>query len=145
MIILQYLRPPTVPVTTLLPALSLSNISSNISTCLFVLLMRKLTSNQQTVHFLITLHFSNSAVAQILLSGWHQKLLNPYSSLIFVIITVDTVIFLLLIYSVHTTSIACLSIPGEGSRLCCSSWDFFSFFPVKRFFKGSFSLFYSRI
>ncbi len=68
-------------------------------------------------------------VAQVLFSGRHLKLLNvlldQYSLMftiyIFVIIIVYTVIFLLLIYFVHMTSIACLSVLGEGSLLHCSS------------------------
>ncbi len=52
-------------------------------------------------------------------------LLDPPSSLLFYSLhfchqLVYTVI-LLLIYSVHSTSIACLSVLGEGSLLCCSS------------------------
>ncbi len=46
--------------------------------------------------------------------------------------------FTMLVYAVHTTSIACLSVLGEGSLLSCSSWGFFHFFPVKGFFGGVF-------
>lgn len=36
----------------------------------------------------------------------------------------------MLVYSVHT-SVACLSVQGEESLLCCSSWGFYSIFPVR--------------
>ncbi len=67
-------------------------------------------------------------------------LLDPPSSLMFSDLhfchhnCIESV-FLLLIYPVlRITSIACLSDLGEGSLLCCSSWCFFHFFPVKEFF-----------
>ncbi len=44
----------------------------------------------------------------------------------------------MLIYSVHATFIACLSVQGDGSLLCCSFWGFFHCFPVKVFFFGEF-------
>lgn len=40
----------------------------------------------------------------------------------------------LLLCSVHTTVIACLSVLEEKSLLCCSSWVFLHSFPVKGVF-----------
>lgn len=70
---------------------------------------------------------------------WHLKAAKrPPGSILFthVLHSTQTCIFcikmciycvFLLIYSVHGTSIACLSVLGEGSRLCSSSWDFLHF------------------
>ncbi len=69
-------------------------------------------------------------------------LLDRYSSLHFCSIICQQIVYtviLLLIYSVilHSTSIACLSILGEGSILCCSfSWFLPFSFPVKGSFWG---------
>ncbi len=43
------------------------------------------------------------------------------------------------------TNIYYMSVREEGSFLCCSSWDFFHFFPVKGFFGGSFFSSESRV
>ncbi len=48
----------------------------------------------------------------------------------FVILTAQFVI-IMLVWSIHMTYIACLSILGEGSLLCCSSWGFLHISPLK--------------